>query len=79
MRWVHPHLYDQYLDAIDRTLIDKIIETRRADGVANATVNRVIEVVKAILRKAAWEWEWIDRVPSIANNLDDGGDALPLR
>ena len=65
MRWVHSHLYDKYLDAIDRTLIDKIIEARRADGVANATVNRVLEVVKAILRKAALEWEWIDRTPSI--------------
>ena len=60
-RWVHAHLYDKYLDVIDRTVIDKIIEARRADDVANATVNRVLEVVKAILRKAALEWEWIDR------------------
>lgn len=65
LRWVHGHLYDKYLDAIDRTQVDKIIEARRAEGVANATVNRVLEVVKAILRKAAFEWEWIDRVPSI--------------
>jgi integrase len=53
------------LDAIDRTAIDQIIEAKRAEGVANATVNRMLEVVKVILRKASLEWEWIDRVPSI--------------
>ena len=46
-------------------MIDQIIEAKRAEGVANATVNRMLEVVKASLRKASLEWEWIERVPAI--------------
>jgi integrase len=46
-------------------VIDRLIETRRADGVANATVNRTLEVVRAILRKAVHEWEWLERAPAI--------------
>jgi hypothetical protein len=38
-------------------VIDQIIEAKRADGVANATVSRVLEVVKAVLRKVSLEWE----------------------
>ena len=32
---------------------------------SNATVNRTLEVVRAILRKAANEWDWINKAPSI--------------
>ncbi len=30
---------------------------------SNATVNRMLEVLRAILRKAAREWEWTDHIP----------------
>ena len=65
LRWVHPFLYDVYLDAIDRTLLDKIVQARRAEGVAIATVNRLLEIIRVILRRAAQDWEWIDRIPAI--------------
>jgi integrase len=38
---------------------------RMAEKVKNSSVNRVNEVVRAVLRKACNEWEWIDRVPRI--------------
>jgi integrase len=33
--------------------------------VSNATVNRLLEVVRAVLRKCVNQWEWLDRAPSI--------------
>jgi len=34
-------------------------------GVANATVNRNLEVLRAILRKCVNEWEWLDKAPQV--------------
>ncbi len=65
LRWLDRPLRGMDLSAINRAVIDRLIETRRADGVANATVNRTLEVVRAILRKAVQEWEWIERAPAI--------------
>lgn len=65
LRWVHPHLYDVYLDAIDRDLIDKITRIRIKEKVSNATVNRMLEVVRAILRRARDDWQWLDRTPAV--------------
>ena len=31
----------------------------------NATVNRLLEVIRAILRKCMNDWEWLDRAPSV--------------
>jgi integrase len=38
---------------------------KKGEGVKPATVNRVMEVLRAILRKCADEWEWIDRAPKV--------------
>lgn len=65
LRWMDRFLKGKTLDAIDRDLIDRITDAKRDEGVSNATVNRVLEVLRAILRKAVNEWEWIDRAPYI--------------
>jgi len=65
LRWLDPHLCGSYLDAITRDRVDDIKRARLADNVANATVNRTLALIRAILRKAALEWEWIDRYPMI--------------
>lgn len=49
------------LDEINRELLGSIM----AENVKNSSVNRVNEVIRAALRKAYIEWEWIDRVPRI--------------
>jgi len=46
-------------------MVDRITEAKLAEGVRNATVNRVLEVLRAILRKCVNEWEWLDRTPKI--------------
>lgn len=38
---------------------------RKADGVANSTVNRAMEIVRAILRCAEREWQWLDAAPVV--------------
>lgn len=65
LRWLDRFLSGRPLDQINRTLVDRITEVKLAEGVSNATVNRVLEVLRAILRKASNDWEWIDRAPRI--------------
>lgn len=64
-RWLHPHFYDLYLDEINRDLIDRVTHARIADGVANGTVNRMLALVRALLRCAERHWEWIERAPFV--------------
>lgn len=65
LRWLDRFLKDKYLDAVNRDLIDKITDAKIAEGVSNATVNRLLEVLRAILRRCVNEWEWLDRAPFI--------------
>jgi integrase len=65
LRWVDRFLSGLELTRINRDVLDRILSARKAGGVANATVNRTMEVVRAVLRKAANEWEWLDRVPKV--------------
>lgn len=65
LRWLHNHLFDKCLDEILRDDIDRIRHARLSDGVSNATVNRLLEVLRALLNRAYKEWEWIDSVPYV--------------
>lgn len=65
LRWMDRFLNGKYLDAINRDLIDKITDAKLNEGVTHATVNRVLEVLRAILRKSVNEWEWLDRAPYV--------------
>jgi integrase len=53
------------LDQINRALIDRITDAKLAQGCSNATVNRTLELVRAILRRCVNEWEWLERAPSV--------------
>jgi integrase len=64
-RWLNPYLDGRFLDTIDRGTVDMITDTKLAEGVANATVNRLLELVRAVLRKCVNEWEWLDRAPKV--------------
>ena len=65
LRWLDRHLRGRDLELISRSLTDRLIEARLAEGVSNATVNRTLEVLRAILRKAVNEWDWLDKCPQI--------------
>ncbi len=65
LRWLDRHLADMELETITRATIDRITEAKRAEGASNGTVNRVLALVRAILRRCAGEWEWLDKAPTI--------------
>jgi integrase len=65
LRWLHAHLDGVALERIDRTRIDELRQLKLAEGVSPASVNRQLEVVRAILRKAAGDWEWLNRAPMV--------------
>jgi len=62
LRWLDPYLGGKTLDEIDRTLIDRIKFEREKVATA-ATANRYLALIRAILKRASHEWEWLDRVP----------------
>jgi integrase len=65
LRWLHAHLDGVALERIDRTRIDELRQLKLAEGVTPTTVNRQLEVARAILRKAAGDWEWLSRAPTV--------------
>jgi integrase len=65
LRWLDQYLNGVEMQTINRDLLDKISAGKQAEGVENSTVNRVLEVIRAILKKACNEWEWLDRVPAV--------------
>jgi integrase len=65
LRWLDAHLGGKELDTINRDMIDRITQAKRADGCSNATVNRMLALVRSILRRCTREWEWLDRAPAI--------------
>lgn len=77
-RWLDAHLSDKYLDEINKDLIAEITKIRklpysipRAKGPDRqidpkpATVNRTLEIIRAVLRLARDDWEWIDHIPTV--------------
>ena len=71
LRWLDPHLKKYFLYQITRDVIDKIADKKLEEGVKPATVNRMLEIVRAILRKAEREWLWLERAPAIRMQNED--------
>lgn len=40
-------------------------DAKLALGHSNATVNRTLDLVRAIMRKCVNDWEWLDRAPQV--------------
>lgn len=65
LRWLGRYLAGKDLDTINRAMVDRITEAKLADGCSNATVNRTLAVLRAILRRAHRDWEWLDKAPAV--------------
>jgi integrase len=65
LRWLDRYLADRELESINRALIDAITQEKRAEECSNATVNRLLSLIRAILRKCVRGWEWLDRAPAV--------------
>lgn len=53
-----------FLDEVTKDLLERVIKQRQAEGVSPARCNRLMALIRGLLRKAMREWEWIDRVPN---------------
>jgi len=65
LRWLDPFLKGKRLGTINRDMIDRLTQAKLASGSANATVNRTLALVRAILRRCERDWEWLDRAPAV--------------
>lgn len=65
LNWLHKYLSTKNLSDINRDFVDYLKQSRLSEGVSNASVNRILALLKSILRKAKNDWEWIDKIPHI--------------
>ncbi len=65
LRWLDPHLKGHLLERIDRDCIDALKVARQQGGVTNATVNRTLALLRALLRRAEREWGWLEQAPAV--------------
>ena len=70
LRWLSSYLDKLTLDQIDKSIVTHLIEERKKSGksgrpISNSTVNRMLEVIRAILKRAQTDWEWIDSTVQI--------------
>lgn len=64
------HFRGKYISSITRTDIAKHVEASHDN---DATRNRYISVIRALLRKAEREWEWLDRAPTVKRYKEPSG------
>ncbi len=64
LRWLDSYLRGAALDRITRDRLAEIAEIKAKEA-SEATANRYMALVRAILRKAVNEWEWFERVPKV--------------
>lgn len=64
LRWLDPYLGGKALKDITRELIAEIAEAKAREA-SPATANRHLALIRAILRRARDEWEWVERIPKI--------------
>ena len=64
-RWLNTLLSGYGINDINRLVIDALTKKKRATGVKNGTVNRMLALLRSVLIRACVDWEWIDVVPKI--------------
>lgn len=65
LSWLDPYLRTKLLEDISEDLIESIAQKKEKTGVKPSTVNRLLEVIRAILNRAHKDWKWLDSVPII--------------
>ncbi|TQK13038.1 MULTISPECIES: site-specific integrase [unclassified Herbaspirillum] len=65
IRWLNRFLSGIPLRDIDREVVASLRTKKIASGASNATVNRMLALLRAILRMAVIEWEWMPAAPHV--------------
>jgi len=64
LRWLDTYLRGVPLEQVARDRLAEIADAKAKEA-SQARANRYMALVRAILRKALTEWEWLDRVPKV--------------
>ena len=64
LKWLDQHLGGMLLTDINRETIAKIAQIK-SECASTTTANRYSALIRAILRKAAYEWDWLETVPKV--------------
>ena len=64
LRWLDQFLGNCLLQDISRDLIDQIARAKKREA-SPATANRYLALLRAILRAARDDWEWVDKIPRV--------------
>ena len=77
LKLLHVWLGELYLDEVDRDMVDRIKYERASQNkldsqgkdtgelVTPAEVNRLLALLRTILKAACDDWEWVDRIPKV--------------
>ncbi|WP_133130258.1 tyrosine-type recombinase/integrase [Legionella yabuuchiae] len=71
LRWTDSFIRNKLLTEINQDDIETIAKAREETGVSPATVNRMLEIIRSILRKAQTQWGWLQTVPPIRMRIID--------
>lgn len=64
LKWLERYLGRKPLTAIDRELLSRIADIKAREA-STSTANRYLALIRAVLRKAAFEWGWLESVPKV--------------
>lgn len=64
LRWLDQYLGHLLLNEITRDLIGEIGEIKTSQASAS-TANRYLALIRAILRMARDEWDWVEKIPKV--------------
>jgi len=65
IRWLNTYLSLIPLTDINRDVIESLKAKKIASGVSNATVNRMLALLRSVLKVAVTEWDWLPLSPSV--------------
>lgn len=65
IRWLNLFLRGVLLQDIDRETVELLRAKKIAGGASNATVNRMLALVRAIMRMAVVDWGWMVSAPHV--------------
>jgi len=64
-QWLDPYFRGRLLHTITRDEVQAIGEAK-AQQSSRATANRILALIRAVLRRAAGPWQWIEKAPAIS-------------
>lgn len=62
--WFNPRIGDYLLSEITRDVVERL-RREKGEDCSTETVNRHMALLRAILRKARDDWEWVEKIPKV--------------